>query len=271
MAPVAATRPGWRALVPVDTRWRWRPHSRNLQPLDGRVSSLGDGRFRLTATFDADFVPIDLALVFEQGTVDAVTLNDEPVDLTRAAPVLPEQVEFADEAARTAPLWGTGAARIGRNVVEALYRVPPSERIAFFDGPRLGSLFLTGSFALEARPAGDLLIPPPATLEAGDWSVAGYPRYAGTATYRQTVVLPELPPGSAAHLFVDAFDGSVALEIDDEPVGDTLTSPCAFDLAGVLRPGATTLAIAVTNCLAARIAGGHPSGLAAVRLEYRAP
>lgn len=271
-------RPGWRVLDVLAATWDWRPRSLNLHALEPLAETAAPGdRLILGGGFEAEYAPADLALVFEHSVVEAVSINGVEVDLSAAKPVMTEEVEFADGAARLVALAGAGvdvrSAGRGANLVAARVHRPAAERIAFFDEAQLGPLFLAGNFALASAGGGGMpyrLARPPAALPAGDWGAAGYPRFCGTAVYRQSVFLPDLPSGGSVQLVVDAHGGRVALAVNSCPAGGPVAAPCVFELTGALRPGANQLALSVTNTLASRLAGGVPSGLAAARLEYRA-
>ena len=267
--------------------WRWEPHSLNVHPLDGwqRIPGALGERLRLQARFGADFAPPDLCLVFEVGTVEEMALNGVALNLAVGRPPRSDEVEFADGCARLLPLAAHRALSIGENVLEATVFVPAGERMAFpplaAETARgeadelLGPFFVAGSFALRAdrvacgaSPGGFSLVRAPLELACGPWRQAGYPRFSGTATYRQTVMLPS-PPGSARRLIVDAFDGRVAVWVNEARLGGPVASPCEFDITAALRAGINHLAIDVASSLSPRVHGAA-AGLRAVRLEHHA-
>ncbi|MGH2350662.1 MAG: hypothetical protein ACRDJN_03495, partial [Chloroflexota bacterium] len=124
----------WAIVDVLQPVWEWRPRSANLHPLDAWGSQgppdAGDERRRLRARFEADFLPVDLGILYETGVVEALTLNGARLNLTAARRPEPDEVELADEAARLVSLRGAAPARRGTNVLEATVRTPDSERIA---------------------------------------------------------------------------------------------------------------------------------------------
>ncbi|MGH2352892.1 MAG: hypothetical protein ACRDJN_14885, partial [Chloroflexota bacterium] len=265
----------WAIVDVLQPVWEWRPWSANLHPLDAWGSQGppddGDERRRLRARFEADFLPVDLGILYETGVVEAITLNGARLNLTAARRPEPDEVELADEAARLVALRGAALARRGTNVLEATVRTPDSERIAFYDEITLGPVAVIGRFALRCSAGGCSLIRPPAVMAAGDWGVAGYPRYSGTATYRQGFALPDLPAGATVRLVVEAWDGVITASVNGRTLPVPASSPCAFEVSRLLRLGMNELALTVTTSLRPRLAGQCPAGLRAARLEYRAP
>jgi hypothetical protein len=258
--------------------WLWQARSLNVHPLDDwqRAPGARGERLRLRATFGADFLPPDLCLVFEEGIVEEVALNGAALNLAVGRAPHPTEIEMADICARLLPLAHHPAIAIGENVLEVTVLIPASERIAFptlvasaqgeaTAAESLGPCFVAGSFALRRDLRECSLVRPPLEVTVGPWTQAGYPRFAGTATYRQTVALASAP-SSARHIVVDALDGRVSATVNETPLGGPVRSPCVFDATAALRAGINHLAIDVISDLSPRV-HGSPAGLAAVHLE----
>lgn len=257
----------WTPLVELQKVWAWEPHSANVHPLSEwavrRAGPHAKDDLRVTGHFEAECIPNDMAIAFERGVLRELAVNGRRVPLE--APVLPAPIEHADACLAALPLPNV---RAGRNEIEAVITVPHAERIAFHSVPVLGPFFVIGSFALADRGSSTAIVRPPGEMPEGDWSALGYPRYTGSATYRQSFVLRSLPDRVATRLVVEAR-GRVAVTLNDASLGSSDHSPCIFDVAEKLRPGVNELAIVVFNRLAARIAGREPSGLFGARLEFR--
>ncbi|MBI3972810.1 MAG: hypothetical protein HY332_16155 [Chloroflexi bacterium] len=270
--PHARRDASWRPLDVLLPLWSWQPHSLNVHPLDGsdgHPQPIDAERFTLHACFEADYLPPDLALFYEAGTVEALTLNGIPLVLDESRVPTGSELEFADPCARWLPVGPSGAARLGLNALEATIFVPRAEQIRFFEQPVAGPVVAAGSFALRPANRGHSIVRPRRQTPLGTWSEIGYPRFSGSATYRQSFVVPELPAGARARVVVEAHGGTIWVELDNRHLAGPAASPCTVELTGHLRPGAGALAITVESSLAARIAGGEPAGLASVRLEYR--
>jgi hypothetical protein len=275
-------RDGTDVLHVLQPLWRWEPRSLNVHPLDGwrRVTGAHDERLRVRARFGADFVPSDLCLVFEAGVVEEIALNGVSLNLAVGRPPRAGETEFADVCARLLPLAKHRTLTIGENVLEATVIVPLGERIAFPPlgrpeaeadvGQPLGPFFVAGSFALRrddvaCGPGGFSVVRPPLEIACGPWRLAGYPRFSGTATYRQTFALPSLP-STPVRLVADALGGRVSAWINETPLGGPVRAPCAFDVTAALREGINHVAVDVTSDLSPRVHGAA-AGLRGVLLE----
>jgi hypothetical protein len=262
------------ALDAFSPLWHWDTRSLNVHPLDGwsrRRLPRRDDRSAVRATFEADYLPSELFLVYEHGAILSLVLNGASLTLDQGRSPTADEIQFADPCLRLLAV----EAILGENSLEAVVEQPPGEKIDFLE-PRsdsLGPFFLAGRFAIlpglsttsgSVRP---ILVRPIGDAPLGDWRTFGYPRYSGTATYRQPVVVPAGPRPGGLRLVIEAFDGEATVEVNGEALGVPVRTPCVFDVDSVLRAGVNRVAIAVTGPLGTRISGELPAGLANVRLE----
>ena len=250
--------------------WRWQPLSLNAHALYGwaRVPGAFGERLRLRATFEAEYLPEDLCLVIEAGTVEAVTLNGAGMDLTRARMPSEAQVELADVCYRVLPLRPHPALRYGSNQIDLTAYVPVAERLTFpgvDERELIGPLFLAGSFALrpivgDKRNAARMaLARPPIEVTLGEWAGLGYPRFSGSAVYEQAIVASDHTPGRRVQLVATAPGCHVTVALNGEPA--TPGADGRFELGCALRPGINQLAVCVTSGPAARLTGAASGGL----------
>ncbi len=119
---------------------------------------------------------------------------------------------------------------------------------------------IMGSFALD--PAGVSLIPPPKHVRPGSWTDQGYPEYAGTGVYSQTVDIPKFARDE--RVLLRALDPADAVEfvVNGASVGTRAWEPYEAEITHLVKPGPNLVEIKVTNSLANLITGdARPSGL----------
>ncbi len=278
--------PGWRPLDVFGPEWEWRAASRNWLSLGewaewkhGARGRDGTTRFEVRCAFDVDYTAENLALVYEAGVVEAVTLNGSPLPLAADRVPASQELEFADDCHRVTPL-RADALRYGANTVRAVARLGPGDRVLLESGATAGPLALIGAFAL--RPAGAStgrraaterwrMVRPGSFVSLGNWRDAGFPRFAGTVTYAQTVRIPALAAGAELRLVARARHCWVALALDGRPISPTRADPWQFALHGAAREGLNRIELTCVSGMAQRLATGMTAGLDAVALEYRRP
>ena len=270
------------ALVTFAEEWQWTPASLNLLPLGDwqewqHVGRSRDGtvRYDVDLSFEADYVPEELLVVFEAGVVESISINRSILSLGGGRAPRRDEIEGADAALRALAV-PRGLVRPGRNNVSAAAVLPAADRVQLEGAAMGGPLFLAGTFALEEWTTGVVglaraqrwrMVRPRRTVSLGDWRAGGYPRYSGTAKYAQTVSLPRLPEDVGVRVWVDGHGGAVGLSVDGTAAGRAAGSPFVFEVAGRRRSGLTQLEIDCTSGLAARLGGDGAAGLAGVRLE----
>ncbi|HET7771575.1 MAG TPA: hypothetical protein VFN74_22575, partial [Chloroflexota bacterium] len=272
------------ALLPFADEWQWDSASLNLLPLGDwqewqHVGRARDGtvRYDVDLSFEADYVPEELLVVFEAGVVESISINRTILSLTGGRAPRGDEVEAADAAVRVLAV-PRGLVRQGRNSVSAAAVLPAADRVQLEGTAEGGPLFLAGQFALEEWTSGVVglaraqrwrMVRPRRTVALGDWRTAGNPRYSGTAAYAQTFSPPRVPEGATLRLWADAHGGAVGLRVDGTLVDRAATSPYVFDLPVRGGRGLMRLEIECTSGLAPRLAGEGAAGLAAARLELR--
>ncbi len=129
------------------------------------------------------------------------------------------------------------------------------------DGPSLPIVKKSGEPLVVNGPwkirfvEGGPVLPAPATLDAlGSWTQLADPeaqRFAGAASYSTTV---ELPAKSNNHWLLDLGDvrESTRVRVNGKPVGVLVAHPFRLDVSALLKPGANTIDIEVTNLSANR-------------------
>jgi len=288
--PVSHER-GWRALSVFTDEWEWQAHSANYLPLGeweewSHVSRARDGtvQFDLHLTFEADYVPSELALLWEDGILQSAVLNGTQLPLDGAREPQPTDLEFAGPEHRHIRLL-PGLVQPGANMVEATAALRPVDRIRLSGSATAGPLALLGAFSVTPATviSGGLGEPggapphgrsrhwrlgrPQTTSRGGAWTAAGFPRFSGMATYSQTIHLPRLPAHASARLTVEAFGGPAAVRIDGQEVERAPRTPFVFDLREAIREGLNRIEITCGSGLAPRLMAGVPAGLECVRLE----
>ncbi|HXI16447.1 MAG TPA: hypothetical protein VNM48_08750, partial [Chloroflexota bacterium] len=258
----------------------WEEWSHVSRARDGTV------RFDLHLNFEADYVPSEVALLWEDGIVESVALNGTQLLLDGARiPQLPD-LEFAGPEHRLLRLL-PGLVRAGPNTVAATAALRSADRIRLTGAATAGPLALLGAFDLVSAtpmsggrrdqggaPARTRVRPwhlgrPQMTSHFGAWTEAGFPRFAGTATYAQTIHLPHVPAHAAARLTVEAFGGPVAVQIDGQEVERAPRTPFVFDVRDAFREGLNRIEIDCGSGLGPRLIAGAQAGLESIRLEIR--
>jgi len=108
--------------------------------------------------------------------------------------------------------------------------------------------------ALRVRGAGELRDLPEFTLgpigmEAGSWTFSGLPYYSGSATYEKTVELPAAWAGRKLLLDLGQVGSAAEVSVNGKPAGVRVWLPYTFDISGLVRPGANTIRVKVTNTM----------------------
>lgn len=261
----------WEDVDVISPRWEWQPHSLSLCPL-----TIQSGwprpephlpRWPLVATFEADYLPPDLCLLYEAGAVDSLTVNGRTLTLGGAHPPSAGELEFADSGLRIVPL-DQDLLSEGVNQVRADLVSAPLGWLMFDERPVLAPVALLGAFALsQAGQHGDVVVRPRSAADLGDWCEAGYRRYSGSVTYRQGFHLPLRSFDVRWRLCVETFDGVATCELNQRPTGRPVAGEGTFPLDGVLRPGINELVITVLSTLSPRLYGDAPAGLKRVTLQ----
>ncbi|HEV2126829.1 MAG TPA: hypothetical protein VGW38_29090, partial [Chloroflexota bacterium] len=278
---VSRNKAEWVAVPILTDTWEWQPASLNWLALgewsQWEASADGD-TFHFRGSFVAEFVPEVIYALFEAGAVQSLSINGITVPLEAARRPEPHEIELADESYRIVPLAPEAIRMSGINVVEATATIAP--RILLDGGCTAGPLALAGNFAVFPFAAQDVLpsapavqeeawrlVRPPGLVSAGNWGAIGYPRLSGHARYVQTFPFRAIGDGMRAQLIVDVQGALGEVRINGRSATRLSDTPAVFDLTEVLRTGLNRIEIDCRSGLAARLSGGTPGGLLAVRLE----
>lgn len=143
--------------------------------------------------------------------------------------VTPERVHgcFTDDAITRVTI---GPLKKGMNTVEVRKPLAASSCTE--------NMFILGDFGVRVSGRKICLVPPPETLDHGDWTQQGLPFYSGPLTYRYT-----LSGGRKLKLRLGLFSAPcVTLDLDGARVANLSLSPSEADL-GMLPEGTHTLDI----------------------------
>ncbi|MHA6480923.1 glycosylhydrolase-like jelly roll fold domain-containing protein [Paenibacillus sp. strain BS8-2] len=108
--------------------------------------------------------------------------------------------------------------------------------------------FVIGDFSLD--PAGRLELPK--SIIQGDWTLEGYPYYAGKASYMQSFdwnITAQDAAGDRFYLELDEVRETAEAWLNGCPLGVCLWQPYRWELTGALRQGSNTLRIQTANTL----------------------
>jgi hypothetical protein len=92
----------------------------------------------------------------------------------------------------------------------------------------------------------------------GDWSKnpdESIRFYSGSATYRNTFTLPEIPDGEQLYLNLGLVSGMAEIKVNDQTAGGVWTAPWQVDVTSLVKIGENTLEIEVVNTWANRLIG----------------
>ena len=176
----------------------------------------------LRVTFRSDIALPRARLALEDAEQSLVLFNGEPVGGQ------PDGY-FADASIVCLPV---GPVLKGLNTVEITKPIAASTSVE--------NLFLLGGFGVSVRGAEARLVPAPASLVFGDWTVQGFPFYSGAMTYRW-----HLAGGRKLRLKLGRFSAPcVTADLDGKRLANLSLSPSEADL-GFLPEGGHTLDITV--------------------------
>ncbi len=206
------------------------------------------------ATFSADYLPEDLLLMIDGFKGEAYTLYVNGMEVMDC-PIR----SYLDAEIKTVPL--IPYAKLGSNIL--LLRIRANKKM---DG-LLDPLKLIGAFSVSGAEGAERIAPPVHEIRTGDIVSQGFPYYAGTAIYRQTIVLPEAFAGKK--LLLEAEIGTDVLEayVNSEKIATRLWRPYQVDVTAALMPGENLIELRVINTVANLLEAARiPSGLFGVRI-----
>lgn len=235
--------------IPLSNDWDFEILGPNSLPLPEWESDSAGNCCR--AVFDAEYIPPDLALLYEH--------NSETGD-DRGLPIVTVNGKESGPAGRLEDanfrtFHIADLAIVGKNVI-TLAGLPhdPNESVA------RARLRLIGSFSLGSDK--QTLAEPVSAIKTGSWTTQGYPFYSGTAAYRQTVEIPPFLGSGRVVMQVDQPGEWVEFVINGVHAGTRLWAPFMIDITPLVKPGPNAIELRVTNTIVNDILGqDRPSGL----------
>lgn len=209
--------------------------------------------YEYTTSFESDFEPQSLSLVLEQTAgfgADSglkVFINDHEAPASDGW--------ITDISLKTIDI--TALATKGTNTVRMLVERQgwDGEPQPWPEKPRV-----MGAFSVDEGQA--TLLPPRNHIRAGSWTEQGYPYYSGTASYRQTVYIPEFARGQ--RVILRAIDPTDVIEfvVNGAIAGLRPWAPYEADITPLVTPGPNVIELRVTNSTAnLLLSDPRPSGL----------
>lgn len=206
--------------------------------------------YEARAKFDADFIPEDLALVYEDlGTPVEFEINGQRIQEQ------PENILVWDACNRALPV--ARYLRRGKNRVKIRGR-----QLDWFAGPpnahSLEPVALLGDFAVKGR---KLTAPAKGPAPECDWRRRGYPFYSGPMNYRTRFNLPEEYLAFALFLELTAVRECAEVFLNGKSAGVRLYPPFHYPITGLCRAGENELTVRVVNTAANLLGRPQFSGL----------
>ncbi|MBI3945954.1 MAG: hypothetical protein HY321_08545 [Armatimonadetes bacterium] len=197
----------------------------------------------LKCAFQAEHVPADLSVGVDNRDVAEAYLNGE-----RLAD--PESCTVWDAANRRFHI--ADRARPGENVLA--FRTPvspylhPDVVLAFFGTNLIEPIVLSGDFDADVDARNNARIRPPQPwLRLGPWNTQGLSGYAGTVTYRQSIVLEEVT--REAWLDLGEVQVAATVRVNGREVGRRCWPPYQLRIDPFLREGENHVEVSVTSSL----------------------
>jgi len=106
---------------------------------------------------------------------------------------------------------------------------------------------ISGDFMVEKRENCTMLAPCAGKMENNGWNTAGYPHFAGTGIYRQTIKLKKVP--KSPRLVIESAFTAVEVKINGKKAGTKAWKPYIFNIEGLIKTGKNEIEISVTNGL----------------------
>ena len=189
----------------------------------------------LRYSFESTLSGIDASLLVEKLDQWHVSVNGVP------AP---------SEASSGAWLWDRGfratpigsSLRAGVNTIEL--------RSTLQRDLEIEDVFVIGDFGIDlTRPSHPIVTAEPGTLASGDWTIQGYPFYAGGMRYTQTFEVPALPAGRITLRLPRVAASCVLVRIDDSEPQWLGWQPWELDVTGLITTGPVRISLEVHSSL----------------------
>ncbi|MBI5118215.1 hypothetical protein HZA56_17195 [Candidatus Poribacteria bacterium] len=206
--------------------------------------------FAMSATFHAEHIPEDLALVFESSESGprSVQLNGLKVEGQPGRCFIWDASNVALPVARFI--------KKGRNRLRLVWRQPSYETL-FPSVHGIEPVCLAGTFrVIEGR-----IVEQKYGVPAMPWAQIGFPNYIGSLTYRSSFDLPMKYIGRQLFLKFDRVCSAAEVRVNGQIAGVILWRPYALDVTTFLKPGENFIEITVANTAANLLARPEPAGL----------
>lgn len=223
------------------------------EPASQMASSLfppEGAEFERTTTVRCEFVPDDLALVYEDlGEPIEIRIND--VEYRGKG----EPCFVWDQANRQIPL--SDLLRVGENTIAIRTRMPAYPSLP--PGAHgLEPIILRGPFGVRE---GVVVAPETRITELVSWTELGYPNYSGAMAYRTQVEIPAEYIGRNLWLTGERVCETMEVVVNGQPAGVRVWEPYELDIGQFVRAGLNEITIIVTNTLSNLLTRPLPSGL----------
>jgi len=206
-------------------------------------------RYVAEASFEVDYVPDDITLVYEDlGQPVQVHLNE------RRITDLPTEELVWDKCNRVVAV--RDYLKKGKNKIRFESSVPLLlDKFPCNHG--LEPVVLRGSFVVRD----ERICRPGANLPIGDWRTVGFPNYSGEIGYRQKFDLPNEYMDKKLMVEISDVRETVEVWLNGKRVGERIAAPFAVDITEAAVPGNNTLELRVNNTAENLLGTPVPSGL----------
>ena len=110
-------------------------------------------------------------------------------------------------------------------------------------------LVLAGRFALETEGAKQVIVAPRATQATGSWAEQGYPFLSGSASYEQTLTIPDEYAGKPLRLVFEGIAYIVEVWVNGQQAGVRAWAPWEVPVGDLVKAGENRFTFKVTNTL----------------------
>jgi hypothetical protein len=221
----------------------------------------GQTRIPFQAQFTADTLPDSLNVLFERNYLESLSINNQPIDLSKTQSILlwDSSCCFVDirSASRTGVNQITGVLKFQQ------YETSTSNDAFFANAPMPAcNVYIAGSFRTDhcrIIPLAHNPMPLPIDL-----STAGWQQYHGIATLRSTVMIDETLAKRIKGMELNLV-GEDAIEVilDGVSLGKRIITPYRFNIEN-LTPGQHQLEVKISGTSGNALHEPSPWGLAAI-------
>ncbi len=242
----------------------------NIMTLEQRLTAAKKNtRVNLRYTVKSEIAPPEeLALVLETSDQFDITINGQPYRFRDSGQYW--ERNFRKSLVGNSFVHGENIIELGVDFMAESVGVVASAAAAHHEqegdelrfATELEAIYLIGNFALKRQENTFVLTAPEDDMFSGqrDFTAAGYPFYAGSLTYSQTVSLPPLENGRKAFLTCGGFDAVLALvRVNGMEAGYFTWQPYECDISSHLQDGKNTVEIELVNSLRNLLGPHHHS------------